>query len=53
VEEGFSKLLNEHIFPNANPPPWQEFRDELLWTIEVNDVLEANLEGIKKIYNYY
>lgn len=48
-----TKLLEEHIFPNANPDPWQEFRDELLWTIDVNDVLEVNLEGLKKVYNHY
>ena len=33
--------------------PWQQFRDEELWTIDVNDVFEANLEGINKIHNYY
>jgi hypothetical protein len=52
-EESMIKLLEEHIFPFANPDPWQEFRDDLLWTIDVNDVLEANLEGIKKIYTHY
>lgn len=52
-EEAMSKLLEEHIFPYANPDPWQEFRDELLWTIDVNDVLEVNLEGLKKVYTNY
>lgn len=52
-EEAFNKLLEEHVLPLANPEPWQEFRDELLWTVEVNDVLEANLEGMKKVYNSY
>ena len=37
----------------ANPEPWQEFRDELLWSIDVNDVLEVNLEGLKKVYTNY
>jgi hypothetical protein len=35
----------------ANPEPWQEWRDELLWTIDVNDVMEVNLAGIQKMYN--
>ena len=34
--------------------PWQGFRDNELWTIDVNDILEANLENLKKIYaNYF
>jgi len=52
-EEAVKKLLEEHVLPLANPEPWQEFRDELLWTIEVNDVLEANLDGLKKVYTNY
>lgn len=24
-----------------------------MWTIDVNDTLEANLEGLKKVYNHY
>jgi len=51
--ESLKKLLDEHILPNANPSPWQEFRDEQLWTMEVNDTLEANLDGLKKVYGYY
>ena len=52
-EESMTRLLDEFIFPLANPEPWQEFRDELLWTLDVNDVLEANLEGLKKVYTHY
>ncbi|CDW72588.1 UNKNOWN [Stylonychia lemnae] len=53
INEGLTKLLNEHIFPLAEPDSWQEFRDEQLWVMEVNDILEANLEGLKKVYSYY
>ena len=52
-EEAMQKLLEEHIFPYANPEPWQEFRDELLWTIDVNDVLEVNLDGLRKVYSFF
>jgi len=50
-EDSMIKLLEEHVLPLANPEPWQEWRDEFLWTIDVNDVLETNLEGCKKMYN--
>ncbi len=43
----------ENIFPLSHPDPWQEFRDEELWTIDVNDILEANLEGLRKVYQHY
>ena len=33
--------------------PWQEFRDEDLWTREVNLVFDANTDGITKIYRKY
>ena len=47
------KLITENILPHAQQEPWQKFRDDVLWTIDVNDILEANLENIKKIYNTY
>lgn len=53
MAESLEKLLNEHIYPYAKPDPWQEFRDQDLWCMEVNDILEANLEGIRKVYQFY
>jgi hypothetical protein len=41
--EAVEKLLEEHIFKLGDKEDWQEFRDEKLWTIDVNDVFEANL----------
>ena len=43
--EGFEKLIPYLVQKH----PWQEFRDEKLWTLEVNDVMEANIEGLKKV----
>jgi hypothetical protein len=40
------------VLPNINPH-WQAFRTEHLWTIEVNDVLEANLQNLKALYGRY
>jgi hypothetical protein len=51
--ESFEKLLTERIVPLAQPEPWQSFREKELWTIGVNDILEANLDGLKKIYATY
>lgn len=32
---------------------YQGFRDEHLWTLEINDILDANLTSIKTIYDKY
>lgn len=51
--DALQMLLKENIFKYANPEPWQEFRDEELWTLDVNDIFEANIEGLKKVYSVY
>ena len=38
---------------NFVPGPWQVFRDEELWTREVNLVFHDNRDGLKKIYQKY
>lgn len=32
---------------------WQGFRDKELWTLEINDCLNANLDGLRKVYQCY
>ncbi len=42
----FKRLINEHILPIESKvlfPAWQSFRDEHIWTFEVNKLLENNL----------
>jgi hypothetical protein len=46
-------MIENNIRPASNFREWQEFRDKYLYNIEVNDVLQANLEILKKIYNIY
>lgn len=46
-------LIENFVKVNFMPLDWQGFRDAELWTIEVNDVLEANIEGIQKMHKYY
>lgn len=51
--EALEKLLKENVFQNYKIHPWQEFRDKELWTVDVNDVLEANLDGLRKVYSSF
>ena len=38
---------------NFTPEPWQSFRDDQLYCLEVNDVFEANLTNLKKVYESF
>ena len=51
IYDALEYLINDHILPYSNPGQWQEFRDKTLWTLEVNDLFEANLENLKKVNN--
>ena len=49
--ESWNMLFNHHIKPHTTLlPEWQKFRNRLLWTLDVNDVLEVNLDEIKKVH---
>eukprot|EP00351_Strombidinopsis_sp_SopsisLIS2011_P000241 CAMPEP_0116885694 /NCGR_PEP_ID=MMETSP0463-20121206/19214_1 /TAXON_ID=181622 /ORGANISM="Strombidinopsis sp, Strain SopsisLIS2011" /LENGTH=116 /DNA_ID=CAMNT_0004544711 /DNA_START=480 /DNA_END=830 /DNA_ORIENTATION=+ len=46
-KDATTKLIEEYVKPNNNTLfPWQDFRDKELWTLEINDVLHANLSGL-------
>lgn len=47
-----AKLIEEKVL-KCECEPWQSFRDTQLWTIDVNDILEANLKNLEKIYQHY
>lgn len=49
--EAVQKLLDEHVLKMAEKDEWQEFRDKKLWTLEVNDVFEANLDLLMRVYD--
>ena len=51
--EAVKIVVDQYIRKHVIPLPWQSFRDEELWTIEVNDVMEANLDGLNKLLNFY
>jgi hypothetical protein len=47
--EGVALLIENHLLPLSKNLQWQEFRLEQLWCLEVNDTLETNLDGLKKV----
>lgn len=51
--EMFAKLISDKVLTYTDFEPWQGFRDEQLWTIDVNDILEANEKELKKIYQSF
>jgi hypothetical protein len=54
VHEACTALLEKYILPNTiEQMEWQEFRDSELWTLEVDDLLKANLPGIEALYKKF
>lgn len=53
ISEAFEMLLQINVKKGSQEGQWQGFRDNLLWKMEVNDVLEANLENLRKIYKSF
>ena len=48
--EAFQHLLDSNIEIASNHKQWWYFRENEIWTLEVNDVLFVNLDLIKKVY---
>ena len=53
ITEAFEKLIEENVKLGSMAEQWQGFRENFLWTVEVNDALVANEELLKIIYNSY
>ena len=54
VHEACSALLEKYVLPNTiEQMEWQEFRDTELWTLEVDDLLKANLAGMEALYRKF
>lgn len=48
------KLIIDFLLPNSiDKMEGQKFRDEQLWTLDVNDLFELNAAGIKALYKKY
>lgn len=52
MSEAFSMLMTDVILKNFVFEPWQEFRMNMLWSLDVDDVFVANREGIKKLFQH-
>jgi hypothetical protein len=46
-------LFDENMMKYGSPEPWQSFRDKELWSLDVSDLLEANLSHLKKIFESF
>ena len=54
VASSTRKLITDFILPNTlEQMDWQPFRDNLLWTLDVDDLFKANLANIGKIFTKY
>ena len=53
LAEAVDKLFKDVILPKYEWLPWQSYRDEVCYQLEVNDVLETNIHGIKGLVEYY
>jgi hypothetical protein len=51
--EAVQRLITEHIIMRDYTEEWHEFRVQKLWKEAPNDLLEANLPGLKKVYESY
>ena len=53
-EEATKKLIEEFVLPNFKPVEgWQDWRDKELWTLDINDLLKANLDKLKRIHQSF
>ena len=43
VSDSLARLIKEVLMEHYQWEPWMEFRNEKLWTVEVNDVLKVNV----------
>lgn len=50
VAASTEKMIQDSILPNTTEKmPWQEFRDNELWTLEVDDLFKANKSGMDQL----
>lgn len=45
--------MKEVILKNYAWEPWQEFRNDVCYTLEVNDILSTNIDGVKQLLEHY
>lgn len=50
LHEALEKLVCEHIAQEWKSNSWHDLRLKRIWTTEVNDLLDTNLDGLKKVF---
>mmetsp|Transcript_15052 Transcript_15052/g.23282 ORF Transcript_15052/g.23282 Transcript_15052/m.23282 type:complete len:213 (-) Transcript_15052:98-736(-) len=54
VAESCERLISEYIVPNTSEQmEWQEFRDNKLWCLEIDDIFKANSRGLERLYKAF
>ncbi len=61
IETGLTKsypdaiqlLMDNNILKFDQSEGWQKIREEKIWTVQVNDLLEANIPALRKVYESY
>lgn len=51
-----TRLICKKMIPNLDQvglEPWQETREDYVWTLDVDDLLRANLDGLQKVYCHF
>lgn len=44
------KMLDEYVLADPETLSWWEYRQELMWTLEVDDLMKANQANLRKLY---
>jgi hypothetical protein len=48
-----NRLMADHILLRCNPKPWQRWREEHVWTSEVDNIFRANASvGLARLWNH-
>lgn len=51
--EGLKKLFDEVLLPQVDSYMWQGFREQHIWTLEMDDLYKSNMTAMQKLYKYY
>ena len=53
VSKSLDRLITDVLLKNHVWEPGMQFREEKLWTLDVDDVLKVNQEGLEMIMESY
>lgn len=53
LDEALNNLIEKNIKPSWGDSLWHQTRVTKFWTCEINDLLEANIEGIKRVFTLF